>query len=182
MLISIDVESSGPNPVKFDLVSVGCVVVDGKFDRTFFGEARPENKDFDPGAYRVIGVTREQHKAFAMSQKQLGVALYSWLKKLDSGNHTMVSDNPAFDFQFVSALFSYADLANPLGFSARRIGDYAAGLKGDWKQTQSWKHLRITKHTHNPVDDAKGNAEALWQLMGHKLDLDHVRREVTRNR
>ena len=24
-----------------------------------------------------------------------------------------------------------------------------------------WKQFRRTRHTHNPVDDAKGNAEAL---------------------
>lgn len=28
----------------------------------------------------------------------------------------------------------------------------------------NFKHLRKTKHTHNPVDDAKGNAEALLQI------------------
>jgi len=35
-------------------------------------------------------------------------------------------------------------------------------------------HLRKTKHTHNPVDDAKGNAEALLALkneMGLKIKL-----------
>ena len=30
---------------------------------------------------------------------------------------------------------------------------------------QSFKHLRQTPHTHNPVDDAKGNAEALLAMM-----------------
>jgi len=36
----------------------------------------------------------------------------------------------------------------------------------------SWKHLRKTKHTHNPVDDAMGNAEALLEMqkMGLKID------------
>ena len=35
-----------------------------------------------------------------------------------------------------------------------------------------WKHLRITKHTHNPVDDARGNAEALLKMkdMGLKIN------------
>jgi hypothetical protein len=28
----------------------------------------------------------------------------------------------------------------------------------------NFKHLRKTKHTHNPVDDARGNAEALLQI------------------
>lgn len=37
---------------------------------------------------------------------------------------------------------------------------------------QEWKRLyRKTKHTHNPVDDAKGNAEALlaFKEMGLKF-------------
>jgi hypothetical protein len=29
---------------------------------------------------------------------------------------------------------------------------------------QNFKHLRKTKHTHHPVDDAKGNAEALLTM------------------
>jgi len=28
----------------------------------------------------------------------------------------------------------------------------------------NFKHLRKTAHTHNPVDDARGNAEALLQI------------------
>jgi len=27
--------------------------------------------------------------------------------------------------------------------------------------TKNFKHLRKTEHTHHPVDDARGNAEAL---------------------
>jgi hypothetical protein len=30
---------------------------------------------------------------------------------------------------------------------------------------RTFKHLRDTKHTHNPVDDAKGNAEAMLKIM-----------------
>ncbi len=40
--------------------------------------------------------------------------------------------------------------------------------------TQNFKHLRKTPHTHHPVDDAKGNAEALLTLkeqLGLKIPL-----------
>lgn len=76
----------------------------------------------------------------------------------------MVSDNPAFDWQWVAAEFARAGLENPFGFSARRIGDYAAGLRANFRDANSWKRLRHTKHDHNPVNDARGNAEALWAL------------------
>lgn len=36
------------------------------------------------------------------------------------------------------------------------------GLEKD--MSKNFKHLRKTKHTHHPVDDAKGNAEALLTL------------------
>jgi hypothetical protein len=35
-------------------------------------------------------------------------------------------------------------------------------MDGDLYST--FKHLRETKHTHHPVDDAKGNAEALLKM------------------
>lgn len=39
----------------------------------------------------------------------------------------------------------------------------------------NFKHLRKTKHTHHPVDDARGNAETLLQMKeeyGLKIGLD----------
>ena len=41
----------------------------------------------------------------------------------------------------------------------------AIKAKGIEKDTfKTFKHLRKTKHTHHPVDDAKGNAEALLTM------------------
>ena len=54
---------------------------------------------------------------------------------------------------------------NPFGYSARRIGDFYAGLIGDFKDASSWKRLRITKHDHHPVHDAMGNLEAFERLL-----------------
>jgi len=38
----------------------------------------------------------------------------------------------------------------------------------------TFKHLRKTKHTHHPVDDARGNAEALLAMknMGLTIKID----------
>jgi hypothetical protein len=49
---------------------------------------------------------------------------------------------------------------NPFGHSGRRIGDYHAGLAGDFRRAQDWKRFRVTPHDHNPVNDAMGNVEA----------------------
>lgn len=47
--------------------------------------------------------------------------------------------------------------------------------KGRVKDTfQTFKHLRRTRHTHHPIDDPKGNANALLAMreMGLEIRLD----------
>ena len=61
--------------------------------------------------------------------------------------------------------------SNPFGWSSRRIGDLYCGMKMDSRA--NWKHLRKTRHDHNPINDALGNAEALLEIqkMGLKIKL-----------
>ena len=76
-----------------------------------------------------------------------------------------VSDNPAYDFQWINYYFWKYCGRNPFGHSGRRISDFYAGLTGDFYNTQRWKRLRRTKHDHHPVNDALGNAEALLRIL-----------------
>jgi hypothetical protein len=39
-----------------------------------------------------------------------------------------------------------------------------------------WKHLRQTPHDHNPVNDAKGNAEAFRVIQEMLLDVKEFRK------
>ena len=73
-----------------------------------------------------------------------------------------ISDNNGFDWQFINWYFHHFIGASPFGFSSTNLGSLYKGVVRD--TTQNFKHLRKTKHTHNPVDDAKGNAEALLTL------------------
>jgi hypothetical protein len=53
------------------------------------------------------------------------------------------------------------------------LGSLYKGLEKDC--FKNFKHLRKTAHTHNALDDAKGNAEALLHLknsVGLKIALD----------
>lgn len=88
-----------------------------------------------------------------------------WLKQVVTGRPTMVSDNPAYDFMWMACFLDETLRENPLGHSARRISDFWAGINHDWSNTQKWKQYRRTKHTHNPVDDALGNAEAFRTIL-----------------
>lgn len=87
-----------------------------------------------------------------------------WLGQFD-GRSVFVSDNPAYDWQWINFYFWKHLGHNPFGHSARRIGDFYAGLVGDFYAASRWKKLRITKHDHNPVNDAMGNVEAFARML-----------------
>lgn len=93
-------------------------------------------------------------------------ALFMWLLSMKKGGRLIFwSDNPAFDWSPLNVLFHEVVSENPFGWSARRIGDLYAGLTGNTFDQSSWKQFRTTPHTHNPVDDAMGNAEALCHIL-----------------
>lgn len=91
----------------------------------------------------------------------------AWLSQF-KGRPVFVSDNPAFDWQWINDGFHRCLGKNPFGFSARRISDFYAGLCGNFYKTQDWKKYRKTPHDHNPVNDAMGNVEAFAALMAGK--------------
>lgn len=88
-----------------------------------------------------------------------------WLADVSHGRPIMVSDNPAYDWQWINFYFWRYFGRNPFGHSARRIGDFYAGLCGDFARTNRWKALRVTPHDHDPVHDALGNLEAFERIL-----------------
>jgi hypothetical protein len=161
--VIVDVESDGPIPAEFSMVCFGAVIFDEVLDQTFYGQTRPISDRFNPEALAVSGFSREQHMRFDEPE---GVMenFAGWLGKNSKGRATFVSDNPAFDWQFINYYFHRFLGKNPFGFSARRIGDLYSGLVRDASKASEWKKYRVTAHSHNPVDDAKGNAEALKKI------------------
>lgn len=162
--IIVDVEADGPAPGLYSMVCFGAVVCDGIFDKTFYGRTAPISEAFIPDALAVSGFTRDQHIDFPSPAFDI-VRFIDWLDDLGEkdGRLTMWSDNPAFDWSFMNYyLWRYCG-RNPMGWSARRIGDVYCGHMGNLRAR--WKNkLRKTAHDHNPVNDAKGNAEALWAI------------------
>ena len=165
--VVVDVEADGPCPGLFSMVSFGAVALTEGLKDTFYGETAPITNNYIPEALKISGHTRIAHCSF--EKPSIVMEKFSnWCEELKGkyGDRrlTFISDNPAFDFQFINYYFHLANLNNPFGYSARRIGDLYAGLQRDVFQASSWKRLRTTQHSHNPVDDAMGNAEALLKM------------------
>ena len=99
--------------------------------------------------------------------------LAAWLADECAGKLFFIADNNGFDWQFINWYFHHFIGRNPFGYSSQNLGSLYKGLvKSTFK---NFKHLRKTRHTHHPVDDARGNAEALLEMknaMGLKIRLD----------
>ena len=104
-------------------------------------------------------------------KKETFEAFNKWLNQFEE-RIIFVSDNPAYDWQFINYYFHKFLGFNPFGHSARRISDFYAGMKGDFYDSQGWKKWRITKHDHNPVHDVLGNIEAFEKILMIKKDKD----------
>ena len=162
-LIVVDVEADGSIPHKYSMVCFGAVVVEPGLSKTFYGKTRPISEKFDVEALAVSGFTREEHLAFD-DPRAVMHQFRDWIKENTDGRAIFISDNLAFDWQWINYYFHYFVGSNPFGFSGRRIGDLYAGYKQDFFAASEWKKFRQTTHSHNPVDDARGNAEALLKI------------------
>ncbi|HEY2506437.1 MAG TPA: hypothetical protein VGI58_07955 [Streptosporangiaceae bacterium] len=155
--VFVDCEARGTSPVHGTLTEFGAVHYDSR--DTFYGQLFEATPDPANPAISIVG-------ARLASEKEVAGIFAAWLRDhLGDRQPVFVSDNPAYDWQWISGLFDRAGMDNPFGHSARRISDFWAGLHGDWTDTQRWKRFRITAHDHNPVHDAMGNVEAFDEIM-----------------
>lgn len=170
--VMVDVEADGPIPGDYSMVCFGAVIVAGDLSRTFYGQLRPVSQKWVPDALAVSGFSREQTLSFDEPAKVMG-EFRDWLKVNSKGRPSFVSDNNGFDWQFINWYFHHFLSENPFGFSSTNLGSLYKGMVKD--VFQNFKHLRKTRHTHHPVDDAKGNAEAMLYLkaeMGLKISFE----------
>lgn len=163
MFIFVDVETDGPIPGDYSMVEIGAVAFDkeGKFDNTFYGQLRPlSGAKWDEGALFSFGRTRAETLAFEPAQLTIN-KFNKWVKQFE--RPMFISDNAGFDWMFVCWYMWHFVNENPFGFSSTSLTSFYKGITKD--MFASFKHLRKTKHDHNPVNDAMGNAEAFLTII-----------------
>ena len=160
--IMVDVEADGPIPGDYSMISFGAVVVNQGLHQTFYGKLKPISEKWIPEALAVSGHSREQTLAFdepAAVMQQFA----EWIRQVSKDQPRFIADNNGFDWQFINWYFHHFMGVNPFGFSSSNLGSLYKGLEAN--MFANFKHLRRTKHDHNPVNDAKGNAEALLTMI-----------------
>lgn len=168
--IMVDIEADGPIPGDYSIISIGAIVVEPTLTETFYGELKPISDKWIPEALAVSGFKREQTLEFD-SASDVMLRFEDWIVNNSDGRPFFISDNNGFDWQFVNWYFHHFIGSNPFGYSSTNLGSLYKGMMKD--TFVNFKHLRKTKHSHFPVDDARGNAEALFQMQqaGLKISL-----------
>ena len=155
--IFVDCEARGTSPVHGVLTEFGAVHYDTR--DTFHGRLFDATPDPGNPAISIVGER-------IATDEEVAQSFAAWLQEhLGNTRPVFVSDNPAYDWQWIAGMFDRAGMDNPFGHSGRRISDFWAGLNRNWSDTQGWKRFRRTAHDHNPVHDAMGNVEAFEEIM-----------------
>ena len=158
----MDIEADGPNPGDYSMISVGAVLVDETLDTTFYAHLRPISEQWVPNALAVSGFSREETLGFE-DPKEVMERFRDWARSIEGGPCMFLADNTGFDWGFVNWYFHHFLGENPFGYNTDDIGSLYKGIVRDI--SKDFEHLRGSEHTHNALDDAIGNAQALNHMV-----------------
>ena len=170
IFVSVDVETSGPIPGEYSLLSIGaCDINDDS--RSFSIELKPITDNADPAALEVSGLSLD---VLAERGTEPTVAMQTfgkWVQALaeEDAELVFVGFNAPFDWSFVNYYFHRFTGSNPFGFTALDIKALYMGATGSsWSDTRSSQiaeRLSPTRHgNHDALQDAKYQAE-LFRLV-----------------
>jgi DNA polymerase III epsilon subunit-like protein len=173
----VDVETAGPNPGQYALLSIGaCLVEDA--NRTFYVELQPDRDEIEPEALAIHGLSLDALRETGVPPAEAMRSFAGWVRGLATHGERMVfvALNAAFDWMFVNDYFHRYLGENPFGHSALDIKAYFMGQTGvSWSET-SLKHISAhflqEKHLlHNALSDAQDQAEIFRKILhqAHKI-------------
>lgn len=169
--ISVDVETAGPNPGEYSLLSIGaCLVTDPQC--IFYVELQPVNNRALPSALAVSNLSMEQLTEYGLSPAEAMARFETWVGSQVSSDQrpVFVAFNAAFDWMFVDDYFHRFLGRNPFGHSALDIKSFYMGLTGVlWSKTSmryvADRYLGGRQLVHHALSDAQYQAEIFQEML-----------------
>lgn len=164
VFISVDVETAGPIPGEYSMLSIGaCLVEDPAV--TFECQLKPINDNADPAALEVTGLSLERLRETGLEPRAAMTSFGAWVREAaDGATPVFVGFNAPFDWSFVNYYFHRFVGHNPFGFTALDIKALWMGVSGgSWADTRSSCIAEEVKPKlrgdHDALHDAKYQAE-----------------------
>ena len=173
--VSVDVETAGPNPGQYSLLSIGaCMIADPQ--RTFYVELQPVNDNALPSALAVSGLSLEELAERGLPPAEAMAHFESWVKAkvLPDRQAIFVAFNAPFDWMFVNDYFHRYLGHNPFGHAALDLKSFYMGLTGaHWAETSmldaAARYLDNRQLTHHALQDALDQAELFRKMLAEAV-------------
>jgi DNA polymerase III epsilon subunit-like protein len=162
--ISVDVETAGPTPGQYALLSIGaCVAFEPA--QTFYVELKPDKSGFTPEALAVSGLDLDDLARSGLPPEQALLQFEAWVASVTPPDRrpVFVAFNAPFDWMFAAEYFHSYLGRNPFGHSALDMKAYFMGQNGvAWAETGFDNvscHFGLQHPlTHNALQDALDQA------------------------
>jgi ribonuclease T len=167
--ISVDVETSGPIPGDYSMLSLGACVLGAKEDG-FYVEIKPLNDNAVPDALKVTGFDLGKLAKSGERPEDAVAKLLVWVQQVSGTKKPIfVGFNAGFDWSFVNWYFIHFLGQNPFGFAPLDVKSYYMGLTGcRWEETKSSRirsEFQPAKPgDHNALADARAQAEMFEKM------------------
>lgn len=179
IFVSVDVETAGPNPSQYSLLTIGaCSVEDSP--RTFYVELKPLNDKITSEAYATHRLNMKRLAERGTQPAKAMADFDAWLSELSSEGQKLVflSFNAPFDWMFVNDYFHRFIGHNPFGDSALDIKSFYMGLTGvPWSETSMSyigpRYLRDQQLTHHALRDAMDQTEIFQKMLTEAREKNH---------
>lgn len=175
---SADVETDGPIPGPFSLLSFGLVYA-GRFDglsfekplsyrsNSFYRELKPISSSYQQEALAVNGLDRERLLVEGGQPEKVMTDAASWVEQISQGGRPVLVAYPlCFDWSWLYWYFvQYAKGGSPFSYSHCFDIKTAYAVKGGLPIVEAGRarlasNLRPTRnHTHHALDDAIEQAQ-----------------------
>lgn len=177
-MIVLDVETTGTDPQKHSIVSIGAVEFEQP-ENQFYGECRPwGGAEIDPKALEINGFTQSRLSSLTKSHKQLLEDFVTWTKPIK--NKTLAGQNVWFDTSFLKAGLAregykwafghrYVDSHTLAYEHFARAGKLILKKEGtsdiNIDKILEFLGIQVRGKTHNALEDAQLTAEILSRLI-----------------
>jgi DNA polymerase III epsilon subunit-like protein len=169
--VSVDVETAGPNPSTYSLLSIGACLV-ARPAATLYVELQPVNTNFTTEALAINGLSLERLAREGLPPTEALTHFEAWLAaEIPGGQQPIfVGFNAPFDWMFVADYFHRFLGHNPFGHTALDIKAFSMGLSGSTWQETSKRHLGSRypgrpAPIHHALQDALEQAELFRHML-----------------
>ena len=170
---SIDVETAGPIPPDYSMLSIGACVV-GNPRAQFYIELQPLNDNYTEAARKTGGFDLAELRARGTEPRAAMQQFADWVNEnAREARAVFVGFNAPFDWSFVNYYFVkfLGAHKNPFGHSALDIKSYFMGAYGTTFAETSMRcmppeiHPPNTPLSHNALEDAVQQAKIFVRLL-----------------